>query len=289
MKKHLTLGAIVIATSLSAHAQTEKSGDFHLDKEYKMNTNGVVRLTASDANVFITGSTRNTAHVKIDRVVTSKGLLFGEEKFAVEVREEEGNLVIREKSGSNSVGVVGYYNEDYKITLELPEGASLEVRGDDGDYYVKNINGAIEIELDDADIELASCKGNNFKIRLDDGDLRMDTGKGSFELDADDADVKVENAAFEKIIADIDDGDFVVATSLSNKADYFINAQDGLVSLTVLGGGGSFDIRHDDGRVITEGDFNQVEESDDHTQVTLANGTAKVNIHTDDARVRLIR
>jgi hypothetical protein len=117
----------------------------------------------------------------------------------------------------------------------------------------------------------------------------MDTGKGSFELDADDADVKIENAAFDKIIADIDDGEFLVATSLNNKADYFINAQDGLVSLTVLGGGGSFDIRHDDSRVITEGNFNTIEKSENKTQLSLAGGNASISIHADDGRIRLIR
>lgn len=287
MKKFFTF-FLSIAT-LSALGQSENSGDFHLDKEFSIKSSGVVRLGASDAKVFITGSSRNNAHVKIDRTVKSKGFVFGEEKFTVDVREDEGNLIIKEKSGSNTVGVVGYYNEDYKITLELPEGVSLQVRGDDGDYYIKNINGSIEIELDDADVELTACRGNHFKVRLDDGDLRMDGGNGTFELDADDADVKIENANFEKIIVDIDDGDFVVATSLSNKGDYFINAQDGLVALTLLDGGGTFDIRHDDGRVITEGNFSQIEQSENRTQLKLADGSAKVSIHADDARVRLVR
>jgi hypothetical protein len=117
----------------------------------------------------------------------------------------------------------------------------------------------------------------------------MDTAKGTLELDADDADVKIRNAAFDKIMVDIDDGDFVVETSLSENGDYYIDAQDGLVSMTVLGGGGKFDIRHDDARVITEGNFDTVEKSEDRTRLTLANGNANVKIHADDARVRLIR
>jgi ferric-dicitrate binding protein FerR (iron transport regulator) len=90
-------------------------------------------------------------------------------------------------------------------------------------------------------------------------------------------------------MADIDDGDFVLETSLSEVGDYYIDAQDGLISMTVLGGGGRFDIRHDDARVIAEGTFDTVEKSDDRTRLTLAGGNAKVNIHTDDAWVRLIK
>ncbi len=286
MKTLLSTGILLF--SFSAWAQSDKEGDFHLNKEYKMESAGVIHLNSADAKVFITGTSRSTAHVKIDREVTTKGLMFGEENFSVEVTEQDGNLIIKEKSGSTHVGM-GYYNEDYTINIEAPAGVSLVIRGDDGDYFIKEVNGSIELDLDDADIELAGCKGSNFKIRLDDGDLIMDTAKGTLELDVDDADVKIKSAAFEKIIADIDDGDFIVETSLSQNGDYDITAQDGFVSMTVLGGGGKFDIRHDDARVIAEGSFDTVEKSEDRTRLTLANGNANVSIRADDARVRLIR
>ena len=287
MKTLLATG--ILLSSFSVLAQSDKTGNFHLDKEFKMESAGVIHLSSSDAKVFIIGSSRSTAHVKIDREVTTKGLIFGEEKFTVDVTEQNGDLLIKERSGSTHVGMVGYYNENYTMNIEVPTGASLIIRGDDGDYFIKAVNGSIELDLDDADVELAGCLGSNFKIRLDDGDLRMDTGKGTLEVDADDADIVIKSASFEKIMADIDDGDFVIETALSENGDYYIDAQDGLISFTVLGGGGKFDIRHDDARVIAEGKFDTVEKSEDRTRLTLANGNAKVNIHADDARVRLIR
>ncbi len=287
MKTLLVTG--IILSTFSVLAQSVKMGDFHLDKEYTMEPAGVIHLSSSDAKVFITGSSRVKAHVKIDREVTTKGWKFGEEKFMVDVTEQNGNLLIKERSGSTHVGMVGYYNETYTINIEAPAGASLVIRGDDGDYFIKEVNGSIELDLDDADIELTGCLGNSFKVRLDDGDLRMDMAKGTLEVDADDADVIIKNAAFEKIMADIDDGEFIVETSLSTNGDYYINGQDGLISMTVLGGGGKFDIHHDDARVIAEGPFDTIEKSDDRTRLTLANGNANVRIHADDARVRLIK
>jgi hypothetical protein len=287
MKTFLTTGILLF--SFSAWAQSDKEGDFHLDKEYKMKSAGVIHLTSADAKVFITGSSRSTVHVKIDREVTTKGLIFGEEKFKVEVTEQDGDLIIKEKSGSTHVGMVGYYHEDYTINIEAPADASLVIRGDDGDYFIKAVNGAIELDLDDADVELTGCQGNNFKVRLDDGDLRMDTAKGTLEVDADDADINIKQGALEKIMADVDDGDFIVETSLSENGDYYINGQDGLISMTVLGGGGKFDIRHDDARVIAEGNFDTVEKSENRTRLSIPNGNAKISIHADDARVRLIK
>ncbi len=273
--------------SIGAAAQN-KNQDFHLDKEYKVAASGTLNLSASDAKVQITGSTRKTAHVKIDREVNTKGLTFGSEEFRVDVEEKEGSLEIKEYHRSVNVGVVGYHYEKYTIVVEIPEGMSLRVKGDDGDYLIRAVHGALDVSLDDGDLELIGCKGSDFKFRLDDGDIKMDEGRGSLEVDADDADVFIQKGSFTSISAKMDDGDFIVQTSLTDNGDYSIDSQDGLISLTVLAGGGTFDIRHDDGRVLTEGNFKVIEESEDRTQLSLAKGKAKVDIRADDARVRLI-
>jgi hypothetical protein len=287
MKQLFSIAAFIVAVSVSA--QSTKDGEFHLDKEYKLNTKGILKLDASDAKVFVTGSSRTTAHVKIDRVVTTKGIVFGDQEFRVDVYEEGGNLSIREDKRGSSVSMVGYYNEKYTITLEVPEGMSLMIDGDDGDYFIKSVHGSIKLDVDDADVQLTGCNGNSFDIKLDDGDLTMDGGHGSLEVDADDADIEIKNASFEKVSAEMDDGDFVIETSLVDNGSYFINAQDGLIAMKVLGGGGRFEIRHDDAGVNTSDGFEVVERSEDRTRVTTANGNARVEIRADDARVRLSR
>lgn len=273
--------------SLFSIAQSDKMNDYHLDETYKMSSTGIITLNSHDANVFITGSNRNDVHVKIDRVVETRGFVFGSSEFSIDINEVNGNLSIRERSNSSSVGVVGSIYEKYTINIEAPASVSVVLRGDDGDYFIKTIHGSMDINVDDADVELTGCKGSDFKFRLDDGDIKMDEGKGSLDVEADDADVVIKNAQFSKIVADMDDGDFLVETSLTDGGDYYINCQDGLVSLTVLGGGGKFDVRHDDARLLTTGGFTQEEESENRTKLSLAKGTARVDIRADDARIKL--
>ena len=280
--------AILLLTGLFFSFVTySQDGDFHLDNVYKVKNNGTIDLRSSDAKVFITGSDRSDVHVKIDRKVTTKGVVWGGKDFAVEVQESNGNLVIRERQSGGSVSVVGYYKEEYKIEIEAPNGMSLEIRGDDGDYFIKNVNGSIELDMDDADAELVNCKGDRFKFSVDDGDIRMDQARGSLKVRADDGDIEIRNASLTHIEADLDDGDFIVETSLADNGDYNIQAEDGTVALRITNGGGEIYVRHDDGRVITEGDFERVERSDDRTRLKLSNGTAKVTIRVDDGKVRL--
>jgi hypothetical protein len=281
-----TLPFVLCVLALSA-AHAQSPGEFHLDKDYKIGKTGTLDLSASDANVYVTGSNRTTAHVKVDRVVTTKGWGTREETFDVTVEEENGDLKIREKQNSHYSGLFGYYNEDYKIEIEIPNGVSLVVRGDDGDYFIKNINGSISLSLDDADAELSDCLGNQFKFRLDDGDLRMNQGKGKLEVKGDDADVFIYKGNFSEIDATLDDGEMTIETSLTNSGNYYLKTEDGSVVMNILGGGGTFEIRHDDGRVITEGNFKTLVESEKETKVSLASGSAVVRVEADDARVRL--
>ena len=285
MKKTFTLiFALIIGVSMG---QSTKMGDYHLDQNYKMDAKGTITLSCSDANVFITGSNRTDVHIKIDREVETKGFVWGNQEFSMDINEMSGNLSVKERSGSGTIGVVGYIHEKYTINIEAPEGVSLVLRGDDGDYYIRTVHGDMDINVDDADVELTGCKGSKFKFRIDDGDIEMDEGRGTLDVFADDADVKIENAQFSKIYAEMDDGDFVVETSLADNGEYYIDGQDGLIAMTILSGGGKFNIRHSDARISTEGKFQEEERSERRTTLNLPNGDAKVEIRADDARIRL--
>lgn len=265
----------------------DKNGSFHLDKTYALASTGTIHLKSSDAKVYISGSNRPDVRVKVDRTVTIKGLTFGHQEFAVNVTEQQGDLQIEERSNQVVSGIVGYYDEKYTITIEAPQGASLKIKGDDGDYWISHLSGAIAIDIDDADVELSDCTGTSFEFRVDDGDIKMDKAKGRVTIDADDSDVEIRQANLTSLDADMDDGKLILETILNNQGEYRINAQDGLIQLRVTGGGGTFVIRHDDGRIIADAGYQKVEDSENRTRLTLGNGTAMVDIHTDDARVQL--
>jgi hypothetical protein len=122
---------------------------------------------------------------------------------------------------------------------------------------------------------------------IDDGDVRMQGGKGSLDIEADDADVQIFDSHFTIIKAEIDDGDLFIETSLNDKADYKIDAQDGSIALEVTSGGGAFDIRHEDTHIVTSGPFESLQETEEHTKLILKKGSAKISLRADDARIKL--
>ena len=263
-----------------------QESEYNLDKEYNLAPDGTIELYSDDADVRIIGSDRNTVHLKVYRKVETKGITWNKQNFEIVVEENNGNIKIKERQGG-SLNVVGYIREDYQIKIEAPKGASLNITGDDDDYVIQNINGAIEMNVDDGDAELLGCKGDYFKFNFDDGDLEMDQGKGTLMIDSDDGDVRIKNARFQAVNARVDDGDIVLETALANDGAYNFRGNDADIVLNITQGGGDFEIRHDDSRVSSSRDFGVIEKGESQTRLSLENGNAIVKIVVDDAHIQL--
>ena len=66
-----------------------------------------------------------------------------------------------------------------------------------------------------------------------------------------------------------------------------MRVSDGEVNFQVTEGGGEFDIRHDDTKLNSTGRFTMIKSDDDHTQLSLPNGSANVDISIDDGHIEL--
>jgi DUF4097 and DUF4098 domain-containing protein YvlB len=272
---------------LTAQYGLAQDDTFKLDKSYEIEPKGTIHLNTDDANIRIIGSDRKDVHVEIFRKITRKGMVFGNETFEVQITPRNGNLYIKDEQLQVHVGVVGYVREEYEITIEAPNGVSLDIDGDDDDYNIRNIHGSIAMDVDDGDAQLTNCQGDSFEFNFDDGDLTMDRASGSLKLSLDDGDAEIQNASFDHIDARADDGDIELATSLSDHGNYSFRVDDGNIDLTVLKGGGTFHIYHDDGHVSASQDFQIKVKEEDETKLELNTGTAQVKIRSDDASVRL--
>lgn len=277
----------LITTTALAQRDRENGRDFHLDKTYDMNATGTLHLTSADADVRITGSNRTDVHVKIDRTEEVRGISSRSRGFDVEIDNRGGDLYITERRGRGSRISVGYSRIDYDIEIELPEGASLRVKGDDDDYLVKNVNGAIQMETDDGDIELRDCNGKDFDFQLEDGDLKIDGGQGKLYVRSDDGDIDVQNGKFDDVEINLEDGSIILETSISDSGIYDIRSDDARIDFVVLNGGGDFTVTKDDGSVRASSDFDTLRETDSRSELRLDGGKAEVQIRVNDGRVRL--
>lgn len=283
MKSTLLLSLCYLFINVTGFAQDQ---EYHMDEVFKIDKDGMVALTSGDAEVTIKGTDRKDVHVKVDRKIVTKGLSWGSSDFEIDVEMRNGDLFIRERSRGN-ISMLGYSREDYKIDIEVPYDVSLDINGDDDNYVISDINGSIAMDIDDGDAILQNCKGSNFRFKIDDGDILMDGATGQLYLRADDGDLKIKNATLSNIDAVVDDGDLMIETSLADNGEYYLKADDSDIILDITKGGGSFKIIHDDSRISTSDKFSLMDKSESRTNLKLGNGTARIEIRADDARVQL--
>lgn len=273
---------------MAAAAQGQSTDTFDLDQVYTIDADGTISLNSDDAEVTIVGSDRTDVHVTVHYRLEIDGFTFGShDRFEMTVRETNGNLVIREQPRDFSGVTIGSTDEEYTIRIEAPRGLSLDLEGDDEHYDIREIDGRIDLDADDADVALTACRGSRFAISLDDGRLTMDQGRGKLSLDVDDGSADIRIGSFDTIDLSSDDGDFRIATALSDGGSYDFDMDDGAIAFVVRSGGGMFHIRHDDADITAGSAFRQTLDEENEAEYELAGGSARIRFDADDTDIEL--
>ncbi|MDN5200456.1 DUF4097 family beta strand repeat-containing protein [Fulvivirgaceae bacterium BMA10] len=262
---------------------------YKLDEIYTIKLGGKISLSSRDADIKIVGSDRKDVRVKIYRKVVIRGFYnTNEDKFKVDVFEEGGDLYIKEVSRKWTGGVMVYTEKEYTILVEAPNNVNLKLDGDDDDYIIKNIEGSIKLDNNDGDVVLENCTGKDFDLKLDDGNVEISDAKGFFSLYLNDGNFTAENCSFDELDVRADDGDIYIETFIAENGGYNLKTDDGDIRIRVLGGGGEFEVQHDDASIRTSSVFKTSYDSEHRSKFTLAGGNSKIYLRTDDGRIDLI-
>lgn len=279
---------LLLCMGLSAVAQAQSTDTFDLDEVYSIDAGGTIELKSDDAEVTIVGTDRADVHVEVHYKMEVEGYSFGSrDRFDMEVREQGGRLVIEEQPRNFTGITLGSVDEEYTIRIEAPRTVGLSLQGDDENYEIRDVDGAIRIDADDADVQLTACRGDSFEFNLDDGHISMDQGRGRLRIDVDDGDADIRNGSFEEIDLNTDDGSFRINTTLADGGSYLFDADDAELELFVRGGGGTFTVSHDNADISTDRAFEQTVNEENESVYRLTGGTARVRIDVDDADIEL--
>lgn len=277
---------ILCVSALAAPAQS--TDEFHMDETYAIGSGGTIDLQSDDAQVRIVGSNRSDVRVKVDYELEIKGFRLGSgDHFQMIVEERGGNLRIREKPREfQSRGVFGSMREEYTILIEAPRNVSLRIEGDDETYEISGIDGRLDLDADDTEITIRDCGGDFFAFDMDDGSLDMDEGRGELRLRLDDGDFEIGRGNFTSVRVEADDADMSITTALADNGRYRFDMDDSELNFTIAGGGGTFEVRHDNGNISAGGPFERIMHDDHISRYRLQGGSARVEIETDDGRIR---
>ncbi|NIR68683.1 MAG: DUF4097 family beta strand repeat protein [Aliifodinibius sp.] len=279
----ILITVLLLLGALSVEAQ---NNEYKLDQDYGIAADGTVFLESGDAEVNIIASDRFDVNVNVYHRIDVDGIEWGSDgDFKMNVRQRDGDLYIEEAERNNNSFRIGHVDREYQITVRIPRGVSIDVKGDDGTYEITDVGGAISMVADDSDINIENATGESFSFKIDDGVIRMDKGQGKLTATLDDGELRVENGNFNEIDVRGDDAELYLATRLSDVGQYYFGIDDGDLELDISGGGGSIDIAHDDTDVSTIGAFSKVSDEEERTVYKVKGGNASVNIESEDGKV----
>lgn len=261
-------GVCLVAVLCLMPAPATAEQRFDLDETYPMAPDGTIELRTRDADVTVVGSDRADVHVVIHYERKVGGFDLGGEDFTVDVKTEGGDLrIIEQPRRRASIGVV---RARYDVLIEAPAAVALQIAGDDDDYRIAEMDGAISLAADDGLIRLQNCRGTEFDLAFEDGELDMDRGAGTLRLRYDDGDAEIRNAAFRRIELRINDGNLRLLGGLDRNGSYGFEFEDGDVDLQVADAHGTFSFTFADGSLDLEGGSGAVEISYDDGRARLA-------------------
>mgnify|MGYP002124543856 CR=1 FL=1 len=281
----IMITVLLLLGALSVEAQ---NNEYKLDQDYGIAADGTVFLESDDAEVNIIASDRFDVNVNVYHRIDVDGIEWGSDgDFKMNVRQRDGDLYIEEAERNNNSLRIGHVDREYRITVRIPRGVSIDVKGDDGAYEISDVGGGISMVADDSDINIENATGESFSFKIDDGVIRMDKGQGKLTATLDDGELRVENGNFNEIDVRGDDADLYFATVLSDAGQYYFGIDDGDLELDILDGGGSIDIAHDDTNINTIGTFSKIRDEDERTVYKVKGGNASVEIESEDGKIVL--
>ncbi len=279
---------VLLLFSLFAIGVQAQESEYNLDETYAIGNKATIHLNSNDAEVKIVGSDRSDVHLVVYRRIEADGWrVKSEGEFSMEVENRGGDLYIREDDTDEFRVLFGSVREEYRITIEAPRDVALDLQGDDDTYTITDINLGIKLSADDTEVELKGKGGDSFDFDIDDGSIRMEKGRGSLTLTMDDGEFYVRNAAFTEVNAEYDDGRVDMTTTLDSDGFYLFDLDDGDVEMNIAGGGGQFDIHHDDKNISVGNNFEETDTDEDRSIYRLAGGNARIEIDTDDGDIDL--
>lgn len=279
---------ITVLLLLGALSVKAQNNEYKLDQDYGIAADGTVFLESDDAEVNIIASNRFDVNVNVYHRIDVDGIEWGSDgDFKMNVRQRDGDLYIEEAERNNNNFHIGHVDREYRITVRIPRGVSIDVKGDDGTYEISDVGGGISMVADDSDINIENATGESFSFKIDDGVIRMDKGQGKLTATLDDGELRVKDGSFNEIDVRGDDAELYFATGLSDAGQYYFGIDDGDLELDISGGGGSIDITHDDTNINTIGAFSKIRDEDQRTVYKVKGGNASVEIESEDGKIVL--
>lgn len=201
------------------------------EKTFSVERPARVQVTADEGNIEITTWEKSEIYLKITKRAwgsTREEAETNLENIEISIREYSNKLVIRElerRDRRQRVTLSDIFDGDFwrenrwnrqqvDFELKVPTDTGLKLTSDEGDILVTGIEEAVQIQLDEGDVEITDVRSDDLQIDIDEGDVDIlnagQVQKGYWKIESDEGTIYFENGQVDEIDFTSDEGDIIV-------------------------------------------------------------------------------
>ncbi len=319
---------VIMAGGGGPAAAEEIDREFH--QSFEVAEGARLRVVHGDGDVTVTPWERDAVDVRVRYRAQVSRLGWGSARELDVEFQQRGDLitVVGTEPATAGVGFFATRVVEYTYAVSAPAWVALELAGEDGNVSVTGWRGAVRIDLEDGDAELADGAVPLVEVTVEDGDLTVNGLQGELEARSEDGNVRLRGCGACRATIRTADGDVEVrdyAGALTVEAEdgdlelrgvqsgaLTLTTADGDVDLALVPGGRlNLEVRTADGDVTVrlppglgveyvvstaDGavrlDLPGVDETNrgrNHASGRLGDGSGRLSVRTDDGRVTLLQ
>lgn len=193
-------------------------------QSYAVGSASELKLSAHDANIFVTGDSTGSIEIHI----TTNGIEIG-----------EGGLLIMEKQAGDTVTLEikaarrGFWPRSYQAEVEIrvPMGTQLNLHTGDGHIDVRSMTATVHLSTGDGNITMKKLEGD-LTVSTGDGNVTASELVGGIQASTGDGNIEV-SGRFSEVDIHTGDGqvDLLVQQGSQVKVPWNVRTGDGRVTL----------------------------------------------------------
>lgn len=315
---------VIFIVNLYAYEAVEKE-----ERTFKLNSGAFLELTGDEGNMKVTSWEKNEVWVKIEKRVFARSQKEADrllKELEIQIEHDDDRLVIRQlkMSENNNFTIFDLLDPDLwtgrgkrdiivNFELKVPPEIKMRLENDEGDINVTNVNGDIDIVVDEGDVIMENCTLGMTNIDIDEGDLKFYQLTGvndRVSVYTDEGDIWMEECDLRNLRLDSDEGNIILKKVVSKSMEIKTDEGDVEVELGVSGEGryrfysdegdififidknADLKIKLDteDGRIRADFDLEITElEDGERVRGEIGRGSSLLEVYTDEGNVELNR
>jgi hypothetical protein len=326
----LTVSIPLLFLFLSPYSYADHEVKEMEEKAFKMEPGGTINITADEGFVRISSWDRSEVEIQMTKYARGKnrreaGRLL--EEIEVDMEQTGSGLIIRElESDDESYSLLDLLDPDtwnrmggrstwVNFDVTVPRVINLDITTDEGDITISYIDGEIEIDTDEGNIELHEIRSPEISVITDEGNILLEhiraplsASSSRLLVDTDEGDMELMDVEIERLKIESDEGDVTADMLRCERLDFYSDEGSIEADLAILPGG-DYRCRTDEGDILLflprdasfsitarsqEGEIRsdfpvQVKEIGDGERIddAVGDGGADVYLFVDEGRIQL--